>query len=427
MSGAMSFDQAPPIAVPLRFFLSAPLFGCLAGLLLGLLAEQVLASRWSGSALAVTHLLTLGFMLQAMCGALMQVMPVAVGANLWRPRLVALVTHTGLVVGTLLLVSGFLTESAAWFRWAVPVLALALGSFIAAVAVALLRTAARGPTVNALRFSILALGIASGLGIALASMFGWGVSLPALRLTDLHAVWGLIGWGLLLLVAVAILVVPMFQLTPPYRKAFVRAFPVAVLAGLATWSIASALDEGLGTARLVIGVLLGVLVAGFAVETLRLQQRRRRRHVDAMFLFWRTGMVALVVAVALAFGLMATGDSAYRGHLELAIGLAVLPGCFVSLINGMLYKIVPFLVWLHLQPKVRQPPNMNQIVEDKAMRGQLWLHWAALLALAGGIFYSPLLAGGGLLFAASCAWLELNLLRAARLYVRVSRDAAIPA
>ena len=44
MSGAMSFEQAPPIAVPLRFFLSAPLFGCLAGLLLGLLAEQVLAS-----------------------------------------------------------------------------------------------------------------------------------------------------------------------------------------------------------------------------------------------------------------------------------------------------------------------------------------------------------------------------------------------
>jgi hypothetical protein len=168
-------------------------------------------------------------------------------------------------------------------------------------------------------------------------------------------------------------------------------------------------------------------VAAFAFETLRLQQRRRRRHVDAMFLFWRTGMLALMVAVALAVLLMAVGESQLRGRIELAIGLAILPGFFVSVINGMLYKIVPFLVWLHLQQRVRQPPNMNQVIEDKAMRGQLRLHWAALAFLAVGVLHAPLLAVGGVLFAASCAWLEVNLLRAARLYVRVSRAAASPA
>jgi hypothetical protein len=104
--------------------------------------------------------------------------------------------------------------------------------------------------------------------------------------------------------------------------------------------------------------------------------------------------------------------------------LAVLPGFFVSVINGMLYKIVPFLVWLHLQQKVRQPPNMNQVIADRAMRGQLWLHWGALALLAGGVLFPPLLAAGGLLFAVSCGWLEVNLLRAARLYLRVGRSAS---
>ena len=37
MKALLSFDKAPPFAAPLRFFLTAPLFGVLAGVLLSLL------------------------------------------------------------------------------------------------------------------------------------------------------------------------------------------------------------------------------------------------------------------------------------------------------------------------------------------------------------------------------------------------------
>ncbi|MCK7498194.1 MAG: hypothetical protein MZW92_51675 [Comamonadaceae bacterium] len=89
-----------------------------------------------------------------------------------------------------------------------------------------------------------------GFGASLALMFGWGVTLPALLLTELHAGWGVLGWGLLLLVAVAFLVVPMFQLTPPYRKGFARIFPLVLVGALVTWSIAGAVGDALApTAR----------------------------------------------------------------------------------------------------------------------------------------------------------------------------------
>ena len=81
MQALLSFEQAPPLNAPLRFFLTAPLFGVIAGLLLLLEGEGVLLSRWSPSALALTHLLTLGFMLQIMIGALIQVLPVVSGEN----------------------------------------------------------------------------------------------------------------------------------------------------------------------------------------------------------------------------------------------------------------------------------------------------------------------------------------------------------
>ena len=424
MTVAMSFEQAPPIGVPFRFFLTAPLFGCVAGLLIAIFSSDVLESRWSGAALALTHLLTLGFMLQAMSGALLQVLPVAVGANVWRPGVVASVTHTGLIVGTLLLVAGFLFSAPVGFRWAVPVLSATLLFFLGCVGTSLVRTPARSPIVTVLRVSVLALAVTIGLGVSLALGFGWSLSLPTMLIAELHVGWGVLGWGLLLLVGVGFLVVPMFQLTPPYRRLFSRLFPVVLAGALLAWSLTGAAGEHLAGLRTVVAVALGLIVAGFAMETLYIQKRRRRRHADATFLFWRTGMFALLSAVALGFALVGSHDEGLRGRIELAIGLAMLMGFFVSVINGMFYKIVPFLTWLHLQNRVPLPPNMNQVIAERAMRGQLLLHWTALGALAAGLVFAPLLIAGGVLFAGSCAWLELNLARAARLYWRMSRGAA---
>lgn len=44
---SLSLDQAPPISVPFRFFLTAPLFIFCAGLLLLIYGPDALISRWS--------------------------------------------------------------------------------------------------------------------------------------------------------------------------------------------------------------------------------------------------------------------------------------------------------------------------------------------------------------------------------------------
>jgi hypothetical protein len=423
MAAAMSFDQAPPLSVPLRFFLTAPLFGCAAGLLVALLGSDLLASRWSGPALAVTHLLTLGFMLQAMVGASLQVLPVAIGANVWRPRVTATVTHVGLTAGTLMLVGGFLFEAPILFRLAVPMLVAALAMFIAAVGRGLFGGPASGDTVTAMRAAFPALALTALVGAMLATAFGWGNGLPLMLLTDLHAAWGLVGWGLLLLAGVSFLVVPMFQLTPPYKSWIGRRLPLGLAALLVAWSVAVAAGDVVLPVRDALAVLLGLAAAGFAAETLRLQRLRRRKHVDASFLFWRTAMLALIVAVGLVLVLTLAGELPGRTRIEIALGLAVLGGFYVSVINGMCYKIVPFITWLHLQGRIPSPPNMNQILPETAATRQLWAHWAALAALGIGLLFAPSLILGGLLFAVSCAWLEFNLYAAARLYRRLIRSA----
>ena len=71
-----SYDATPPISAPLRFFLTAPVFGLLLGVLLLGIDPDALLSRWSWPVLAGTHLLTLGMLAPVMVGALIQMLPV---------------------------------------------------------------------------------------------------------------------------------------------------------------------------------------------------------------------------------------------------------------------------------------------------------------------------------------------------------------
>ena len=52
MYQGLSLDQAPPLSVPLRFFLTAPAFGVLGGLALALGGAELWAVPLAGPAIA---------------------------------------------------------------------------------------------------------------------------------------------------------------------------------------------------------------------------------------------------------------------------------------------------------------------------------------------------------------------------------------
>ncbi len=419
MHADLSFEQAPPIGVPFRFFLTAPLFGIAAGLLLFIQGGEMLASRWTPGALAGTHLLVVGFLLQAMCGALLQFVPVAAGGNIWRPRLVAAVVHPLLIAAAVLLVWAFLSQQSILFMVAAHGFVLALGCFGAVVSLALWRTPARGPTIVALRMAVLGLLVTMGLGVTLATGIARGANWPLLTLTDVHAAWGLGGWALILLAGVSYFVVPMFQLTPSYPAWLARSLPLVMLAVLLLWSVELL---GLGGGNRMALFLGGLGLSGiFAAETLHLQSHRRRKVSDTTLMFFRTAMLSLlgVLLSAVVFAMLPALQLDPRAAVWL--GLLVVVGVFVSAINGMLYKIVPFLNWLHLQNLCglhALPPTMNQMIPEKAMRRQFYAHLVALVLLLAAVWLPVLARPAGLAFAMSCGWLGVNLVAALRVYWR---------
>ena len=97
----------------------------LAGLLLVWEGPALLASRWMPAALAAVHLITLGYLGQVMSGALLQLLPVVVGAPVPGVRWVGALTQAGLVLGAL---------SLAWGLGGGGILALVMGAGASALA-----------------------------------------------------------------------------------------------------------------------------------------------------------------------------------------------------------------------------------------------------------------------------------------------------
>jgi hypothetical protein len=428
MQPTLSFEQAPPISVPYRFFLTAPLFGAVAGLILAGLGPAALESRWSPGALAMTHLIVVDFMLQAMCGSLLQFVAVVAGANIWRPHLVASVVHPLITAGAVFLASAFLLEQQLLFLLAALAFATALGLFLTVMAMALLRTPARSMSIHVLRLAVLGLLVTVALGVTLASTLGLEQSLQSvwslLTLINVHVAWGLGGWALMLVVGVSYLVVPMFQLTPAYPVWLTRLVPAGLFVVLCLWSLQLLPGTGVAQAWQPGVALAGMLLAGiFAAATLWLQSRRRRRQADTTFVFWRGAMLSLLGLVASWLLFEALPHLGSHARAPLWLGVLALPGVFLSVIAGMLYKIMPFLNWLHLQRQggmAMPPPNMKQMIPERAMRGQMRLHFAALVLLLAAVLWPVLALPAGLAFSASCLWLEWNLIGAARLYSRFS-------
>jgi hypothetical protein len=420
LQAGLSFEQAPPFSLPLRFFLTAPLFLLAAGILI-VLSPESLVSRWSPQALALTHALTLGFLSMTMVGALLQMLPVVAGSSVPAPRIVAGLSHVGLTLGTVALMAGFVASAPRAFEIGLVMLSGGFLVFLVAAAISLIRAVA-SVTVTGIRFAVAALGITILVGLALALKRS-GVWIPPAVATaiNLHVAFGLLGWVLLLVIGVAYQVVPMFQITPPYPPKLSRWLAGAIFALLLLHAAATQFFQP-AVVFVDAGLAAGVML--FAIATLNLQSRRRRKLPDVTLDFWRLGMTSLIASVAVWFIAQVWPAWANSNAYPLLLGVLFIGGFAVSVVSGMLYKIVPFLAWFHLQAQLQARagsiPTMKDMIAERWKRWQFRLHFVACLLLVGAVFWQPLMIVAGGVLALSALLMGINLLSATQRFARYS-------
>jgi 4-hydroxybenzoate polyprenyltransferase len=194
--------------------------------------------------------------------------------------------------------------------------------------------------------------------------------------------------------AIAWQVVPLFQITPPY-PAWLRRSTVPVI--LFLFVAKSALTgAGQGPGPEYIGVVLDMIIAGylvcFAMATLLLQNKARRKIKDSHRNYWRLAMVNLVAAVIVWVIAKITGNPVY----DLLVAVIYLLGFAMAVVIGMLLKIFSFLVWLHLQTlndslkmkgeKEFNIPKMKTVISPRTCDRLLSLLMVAQVTVVAALF-----------------------------------------
>jgi len=185
--------------------------------------------------------------------------------------------------------------------------------------------------------------------------------------------WGLIGWINGLIIAVSFQVIPMFHVTPDFPCWLKRYWPFTLFLSLVGVSLGALLDSTLiHYASLTI---VAVCLIVYAIVGLYLLSLRKRKVSDTRVNFWRLAFTSLLVSI-LIFMTAFIGPVEIKESLQILALLVFVFGYLMSVVLGMLIKIVPFLAYLNLQQKalnclqaMTSLPSMHEIQGPSLSKG----------------------------------------------------------
>lgn len=369
-----------PASVPLRFFALAVLSHIAFWAVLWTTSEQLAGFRGGfAPLLAAVHLLTIGVLVSTSIGASVQILPVVscrALAAVWPIRCVFWLLLPGLV----LLVIGF--------QGVRPDLASLGGSLVtagiclfAAVLADCLRRAKDPPVVVAYAWAALAALVAAVLlGLALTAQLRWGIAFDRQALALAHLILGGFGGMGLLVLGFSHVLVPMFTLAAaPQRRLAWLGFATATLA-VAIGAAGALLSSA---ALLAVAVGLGFVAAGIHVWLMRQALRDGMlRRLGLSFVLIRVTWVLLPAT------LVATIVGLFFGSWNAApalFGILLFVGWLLTFLLGVLQRILPMLVSLHVGTGAGSEPVFA--VEGRrraALRLHFGCHAAALAAIIAG-------------------------------------------
>ncbi len=408
----LSLEQAPPIEVVLRFFLGGALWGVAAGIFLLFNSDIKL---YTNSGIITTHIFALGVVMSFMLGALMQMLPVLAGVVISNPAQKALRVQWLAIFGT---VSLLLSFNSGWIPLYI-LSAILLGFAILPLGADILTklVALRSHSFSSLGMSFALIGLIALyiIGLTLLGIrSGWVEGLSYTALKTAHYSFALFGWVALLIISVSFQVIEMFYVTSPYPKLIQRLFPTTInLLSLFIMISAILFPPLQECAKAVIYILL----LAYALTTLHRLYNRKRAVSDATVWFWYIGMGALALSMVGAL------LSSVVDGITIESVAVVYVVFTVSVIFAMSYKIVPFLVWFHLNAQgYFKAPLMHEVIDPKYSKMHLCLHSITIILSLIASQVELLWSVAGVAVILSFGMLALSIYRAWHIYIDTQKS-----
>lgn len=407
----LSLDQAPPINIPFRFFLSAPFFGVLMSFIFFFVPFNELSNQYSHSSIGLIHLFTLGILSMIIFGAMQQMMPVLAGAIIKKPKLFANIVHSCLVLGTLFLSFSFILEMKFLLHIAVLFLSIAFLTFFILSINLLFNVKYLTSTVKAMRLFSIAGIITLCFGLYLAiSHISLNFDENYYIFVFLHILFASFGFALLIIMGVSFQVIPMFYVALDFPKFIQNKTPLILFILLFISAIFFYFDINF----LILKVAFVVLIASFSFYGLKSLNNRRRPVFDATLWYWKLSLSSLIIAMIIwLFNL-------FESNYLLAIVFAF--GFLYSLLQGMVYKIIPFLSWFHLSSKgYFKLPTIREFIDERYIKIHFFVHLISIIFFILSYFENNFIYMASILFLISNILFFINCLNAVKKYTAIAK------
>ncbi|HMP82271.1 MAG TPA: cbb3-type cytochrome c oxidase subunit I [Verrucomicrobiota bacterium] len=374
---------------------------------------SILASyHYNQYVIAATHLVVLGFICTVVMGAMYQLVPVALETSLYSERLAKwqFAIHVVGFIGMVWMFNVWNMKQVGHFG---SVLALGVGLFVYNMAQTLRRVSGWNVVATAISAALFwfSLTVIVGLSVAtakcayestegLAAAGGVKQLVTGLRvvagavsqfntigLMHAHAHLGVLGFFVMLIVGVSYRLIPMFTLTEVSDKRRAALSILLLNVGVAGSVATILLRHELKPA------FAAVTVAGLAVyawELCAMLRARKRAALDWGLRSFLVGVAMLIPVCLIGLFLSWPGLplTPFTGMLENVYGFLGLFGVVTLAILGMLYKMLPFLVWLRVySPHVGRArlPLTSRMISERAQAAGLWTYIAGLTVISVAI------------------------------------------
>lgn len=390
MSG-LSIGKAPENHAVLPFYGTAAFFFLLLSILMFFSEDKFTVHYFSPHILTIVHLAALGWGTMIIFGAAYQLLPVICERDLFSSNM-AFTSYCFLTIGILILAGSFWYFQLGW-------LMISGGSFILiAVSIYLLNVFRTAAIFQHFTFEKLFV-LSSALWLFLTVMIGLLLTINLafpffeknhLEILKLHAHAGLAGWFLQLITGVSIKLVPMFLLGKSNKTHLIRWSFIFQNTGLILFLL-DGYFLGITSRSLFYAFLLFLGVLLWLIYIRDVFKNRMKKKID--FSMRHTFLSFSCLIIALLFIPIVYYSTSVKWSF--IYGVFLFLGWISSIILGMTFKTLPFIVWnnhyKNLNGKMKIPLPKH-LYSEKILKIQFWIFLFSIYILALSILFEQPIA-----------------------------------
>ncbi|HIP13545.1 MAG TPA: hypothetical protein EYG97_01335 [Arcobacter sp.] len=379
---AISQDFAPPFKLISPYFIIGSLFFVISSILLFGFDISSL-NTMQHTTLSWVHIFLLGFVMMVIFGAMAQLVPVVLEVGHFAVELYYII-YPLLLIGTILMGYGFLSSPALLPYGGIVVL-ISLMVFVLETFL----TINKVEKLNLVMMSVLLANtfLFMGLifGILMALGYAGTIDIDILALLKAHIYLVLAGYVGVTIMGMSLILLPMFWLSHSFSWKPVTyalwTMSIAVILVMLSSIFSSTILEQTGY----ILTLTTLILYFYQIYTIYKTRVRMDKDIYLFSLIFSYSSLVLSIILGLVY-LLSPSQA-----LLLTIGWILFLGYITFIINGHLYKIVPFLVWYErFSPLIgkQKVPMLADMVPIRSAKFQFIFSSMGVVLGAIGIFFA---------------------------------------